>query len=283
VPAKRASFTGAFLERPDLQSLEICEAHLSAARIGDPSAVCAPAEIAPAVRDALEIYLGAHIGAPVPTTTERNKILARIATASERILASDPAGSASDWRGKLHQALKELEINGESALHRAITKADRDRPGGARGTTGVAHLRTLSLQSLPLSAEDVWLLETVIAATSNRAEWVQKRAAEDLLNPTRLQRERDSFLPLLIKTLAPLWTRATARTALSEIDAANADGGPVYPFVDWVDALLASATEHINKHAHPESRIHRAAAERNWELRPGAVREIIRRGKTENP
>lgn len=257
MPGGKAISSGGMIRRPNLADLDIATEKLLHYRLKSRKlAFRSPAEIREQVREAVEVYIGSHLGTQVATVTERNRILSKISVAANKLVAG---ADERHWRAKLSDAVRLLDVNGRSDLHRSLTAAARGGPEAAAGTRGIIRLLQIGDPRYPSEPGDTWLIRQT-ATIAGRRPFRQKGA--------------DPFLRYLVMTLAPLWTEVTGRTALSELtnDALiNGAETPAteYPFAIWLDALVTSGIELAevgSASRHPT----------NWEIRPSSVLRILR-------
>jgi len=260
MPGGKATNSGALVRRPNLRGVDIAEAKLLAYRLnGRSGPFKEPADIEGSVREALEVYIGSHLGTEVPTATERNKTLAKISAAANKLVQGK---NPNLWRPKLAAAVRLLDTGGRDRLHKSLTAAARADPTATNGSIGIVRLLQLGDEERQPEPGDEWLI---------------KRTAEIAAQRSTRQKAGDPFLFGLVEALAPLWSEVTGRTPLSEVHEDSVQTGaedPVieFPFAAWIDALVTSAVEQA------QGRLGNARPflHRKWEIRPGAVVRILR-------
>jgi hypothetical protein len=213
MPAGKAAYRGAMIDRPSLAELDIHEGFLASARRagyvlpdGEPSLATRDE-----IREGLELYLGSHRGTPPATLTERSKALRKLTSALETCLRDE------HWRSGAEEISRWIEKLGWSwrhDLHRYLTDAARSGRIPADAPAEFLQWPRRGASCLPLVAE--------FCAEPRASEWP------------------DPYLRHLVFDLAPSWRRLTGRALRAE----GAD--KVSLLGEWVRRLVASAAPGAN-------------------------------------
>jgi len=233
----KAITAGAIVRRPDLTGMDIGWAELDEFKNKSAENIDRSKELEASVVGALEVYLGSHIGTPVPTATLRNIVLSKLATAAQNLAKNQ---KSELWRTKLHVAYQDLDINGRAMLQRSLTaKARKD----GVTTIGTAALSRLPDALDPFSDDDFWVLGSVVE--------IAKRGAKKM-------KYADPYLPELVISLQRAWTMITGRSTLIEkmldnVDDLDSEQTKLYPFIEWVNSLIKSGIELALESREPDS------------------------------
>jgi hypothetical protein len=244
MPAGKGKVTGGLVDRPHLEWTAVRGHMPTGARRGfDLLGDEALDVFARRVTASLTFFLGAHAKAEWATATERSAILNRVRTAAKRLLLekqpsrplllerrpSGPGRTPTNWRWKFREAVHELDLNGRSALHRAMMMA------GQRAAVDTCDLYKL-LHALDHRADlGGWPTVCLEAAVL----FASVRGAQDAPDPV---------LRHLVADLAPIWEATTGYSPQREPSVGRNDEDDYrehkeMPFAIWLLELVTAASK----------------------------------------